>query len=89
MHPNVSSLLYVSQGEACLTPRRAAKQKKGLQSSAIVRNGRRMNGQQLGSVRHTLAPVRVKPEQVYEDEDTEMVSKTRSNTKNCSLARSL
>ena len=74
MHPNVSSILFVSQGEASLTPRRAVNQKNRGQSSAFVSFLRTMNSHQLSGLRQTLPPVRVRQEHAYEAEDTEMVS---------------
>lgn len=80
MHRSAPSLLNVSQVEASLTPRRAAREKSRVKSGSIVgfqsRIGRvDMSSQPLGNLRHKLAQIRVKPEEVYED--TEMVRNKR------------
>ena len=73
MHTNASSILFVSHGQVSLTPKRAAREGTRVKSRAFVRIGRPMDSQQLGADCHTLAPVRVKTQRVYEAEDTEMV----------------
>jgi hypothetical protein len=87
MHLNVSILLNVSQIEASLTPRRVVREKPRVKSGSFFGIG--MNPQQLGGLRQTLAPVRVKPEEMYED--TEMVrnitnaAKLRQELVNCKI----
>jgi hypothetical protein len=71
MYPNASSVLCSGYREGSLTPRRAAKRKNIAQSAKIYRGS---ISQLLGGQRHMLPPVRVKSEQVYKSEDTEMVS---------------
>jgi len=68
MHLNVSNLFNASLLEASLTPRRVVREKSRVKSGSFIDIHRvNMNSQQLDGLHNTLAPLRVKSEQVYED----------------------